>query len=82
MVEGAGDGDDGIDDPSEPVVGPSDRGDERLVDLHLVHRQVAEPGQRRVAGAEVVDGDLHAELVEARHHLDRFVEAVQQGASR
>ena len=39
--------------------------DERPVDLEHVHRELPEVGQRRVAGAEVVDGDEDAELLEA-----------------
>ena len=30
--------------------------DELAVDLQLLHREVLQPGQRRVAGTEVVDG--------------------------
>src|SRR5690606_31975716 len=38
--------------------------DEAPVDLHRVHRQRLEVRQRAVAGAEVVDGDLHAHPLE------------------
>ena len=41
------------------------RRDERAVDLELVDRQALEVGKRRVAGAEVVDREAHAELGEA-----------------
>ena len=35
---------------------------ERLVDLHRVERQLPHVANRRVAGAEVVDGQAHAEV--------------------
>src|SRR3954454_23429601 len=41
-----------------------DRLDERLVDLQRVDREPAEVRERRVAGAEVVDGDAHTDLLE------------------
>ena len=40
--------------------------DERLVDLQDVDREAADVVQRRVAGAEVVDRELDAELLELR----------------
>ena len=40
--------------------------DEAAVDLHLVHRQALQVGQRGVAGAEVVDRQAHAELAQLR----------------
>ena len=40
--------------------------DEGLVDLQFVGRDVLEVGQARIAGAEVVDRDLHAQLADAR----------------
>ena len=45
--------------------------DERLVDLHLVGGQPRQVGQRRVAGAEVVDGELDAERRAARRAARR-----------
>src|SRR4029079_1085053 len=44
--------------------------DEALVDLHALDRQAGEIGKARVAGAEVVDGDRHAHLLqfEKRRH--------------
>ena len=48
--------------------------DERLRDLEDVDREPLQVAERRVAGAEVVDGDAHAEvpqLVEPRDHGDR-----------
>src|SRR3546814_3479178 len=38
--------------------------DEGAVDLQDVHGQVPERAERRVAGAEVVEGDAHAEVAE------------------
>src|SRR4029450_7161039 len=38
--------------------------DERAVDLDDVEREALEARQRRVAGAEVVDEDLHADLAQ------------------
>ena len=43
---------------------------ERAVDLEHVDGELAEVGERRVAGAEVVDGDLHAEILETRQPVD------------
>ena len=40
--------------------------DEGAVDLEAVDRQALEVGQRRVAGAEVVDGEAHAQRVQLR----------------
>ena len=37
---------------------------ERPVDLQDVHRELAQVGERRVPGAEVVDGDLDAQLLQ------------------
>ena len=45
--------------------------DERLVELERVHRQVAQVAERRIAGAEIVDGDEHAELVDFLDHAQR-----------
>lgn len=40
---------------------------ETSVELHLVRRQVAQVGERRVAGAEVIDGEQDAEILELAH---------------
>ena len=37
-------------------------GDERAVDLEVVHGEALEIGERRMAGAEVVDRDVHADV--------------------
>src|SRR3954451_4920861 len=47
------------------------RRDEAAVDLHLVHRQRAQVGERGVAGAEVVERDLHPEGGDLDELLDR-----------
>src|SRR6478672_9654107 len=49
-----------------PVLG--DGGHERAVDLERRHAHLREPLERRVAGAEVVDRDAHAALVQVGHH--------------
>jgi hypothetical protein len=49
------------------------------VDLQPVDGQAAEVGQRRVAGAEVVDGKAHPELAQALHHLERGFHALHEG---
>src|SRR5439155_1286787 len=63
---------DGLDDRRAVVVG-EDAVDEGLVDLQRVDRQqLAQVAQRRVADAEVVDGQLDAERLElAQHHQRR-----------
>jgi hypothetical protein len=54
-----------------------ERADERAVELDHVDRQLAEMAQRGVAGAEVVEGDAHAERAQvgqARRRADRVGE--------
>ena len=46
------------------------RRDEAAVDLDLLHRQPLQVGQRRVAGAEVVDREPHPELAQVVQHGD------------
>ena len=56
--------DDGVDD--RPGVGAVlEVHDEAAVDLQLLGRELAQVGQARVAGAEVVDREVRAELAEA-----------------
>ena len=43
---------------------PAETVDERAVDLQRVDREPLEVGERRVAGAEVVDDEVHAELAD------------------
>src|SRR4029450_10478418 len=71
-VQGAGQGDDGPGD-GRLLGPPGDPVHERLVDLDGGDRHLAQVGERGVAGAEVVDGQVDPEaleLVEADHgHL-------------
>ena len=56
------------------------RAQEQAVDLQLVDRQLAQVGEARVAGAEVVDGEAHAELADAAQRLGVVVEVRHQHA--
>src|SRR5207253_192609 len=47
-------------------------------DLEAVDRQLAEVGERRVAGAEVVDGKADAHAPQRVHRLERDVELSHQ----
>ena len=49
-----------------------------MVQLELVHRQAAQVGERRIAGAEVVDGDLDAHCAQGIQGLERCIEVVHQ----
>ena len=64
------------------VVGraPPEALDEHPVDLQLVEREPAEVGERRSTGAEVVDGEVHAEVLEHPQRLAGGVEIVEQRA--
>ena len=53
-------------------------GDEGNVDLERVDREVLQVRQRRIAGAEVVDGDGETLVAELVQHLADRVEVVQQ----
>ena len=44
---------------------------EALVDLDLVEREFAQIAQRRIAGAEIVHRDGHAEFAQAHQHRER-----------
>ena len=61
-LHGARQPDDGADQGRAGRFGPVERLDEGPVDLEHVHREPLEVAQRRVAGAEVVDGDGDAHL--------------------
>src|ERR1051326_2739023 len=69
-AEGVGHGDDGGDDGGAVRVGV-DVADEGLVDLERVDREALEVGERRVAGAEVVERDADAELLQLREDPQR-----------
>src|SRR5207249_7399293 len=59
-AELAREADRGVDDQGVAVV-LAKRGNELAVDLQRVRREALEVGQRRVAGAEIVDRDLDTE---------------------
>ena len=54
--------------------------DERAVDLQPVDRQALEVGEARIAGAEIVDRDAHAERGDALHGFDRALGVVHDHA--
>src|SRR5260221_2090534 len=53
---------------------------ERPVDLKAIDRQAREVAQVRIAGAEIVDGDLHPQLLQAIKDGDRPLAALDQHA--
>src|SRR6266853_149410 len=53
---------------------------ERSVDLKAIDRQAREVAQVRIAGAEIVDGDLHPQLLQAIKDGDRPLAALDQHA--
>src|SRR5665811_701377 len=55
-------------------------GDEGLVDLDLVERKRLQIRQRRIAGAEIVHGDAHAESFQPAQDRNRAVEIADQHA--
>jgi hypothetical protein len=54
--------------------------DEGAVDLDLLDRETREIAQARIAGAEIVHGDRHAELIEARQRLHDRLGVLQKDA--
>jgi len=70
--------DDGLDDGAV-VAGGTESGDEGAVDLYPVDRVVAQMAQVAVAGAEVVDGQPDAELLESTQHVARLVRGFEHG---
>jgi hypothetical protein len=58
-----------VDEGVGRFVGFGDAGDERAVDFEGVDGELAEVGERAVAGAEVVDRDAHAECLERSQPL-------------
>ncbi|MNE98231.1 hypothetical protein D3C80_1967220 [compost metagenome] len=54
----------GDDDPHNGcvVLVPRQSGDKTLVDLEFLYRQALEPQQRRITGAEIIDGQPHTQL--------------------
>ena len=62
-------------------IGPGlERGDERAIDLDLVERELLQVAQARVAGAEVVHGDVHAKVLELAQRGHRRVGVLEQDA--
>ncbi len=61
-AQAVGQGDHGLDD--RPVGLPVETGDERPIDLDRVEWQVLEVGQRRIAGAEVVEHEPDAHVAQ------------------
>jgi len=75
QLQAVGEGDDGAGDGGVVVV-VGQAGDERLVDLQDVDGQALEVAERGVAGAEVVDRQLQAELLERLEDRQGFLLAV------
>src|SRR5205823_2305443 len=74
-------GDDGFGDGSVPRVG-LEIGNERDVNLQRVDREVLQVRQRRVAGAEIVDGDGKALVAQRVQRFPDRIEVVQQARLR
>ena len=66
-------------DDGAPVLVPGHVGDEGAVDLHLVHREALQVGEARVAGAEIVEGDRHAERLQLVERAQRDVGVLHRG---
>ena len=58
-------------------VGIAELGDQRARDLEDVDRKAAQIGERRVAGADVVDRDVHARPLERVESGDRAVQILE-----
>ena len=63
-----------------PGAAPAELGHERAVDLHDVDREPAQVVERRVAGAEVVDREQHAGVLELAERRQREVGVLEQRA--
>src|SRR5260370_722907 len=61
-------GDDGADDGEIAQVGHQVT-HETAVDLERIHAPALQVREARVADAEIIDGDAHAELAQARHYV-------------
>ena len=59
---------------------PLDRVHEARVDLELVEREAAQIEQARIAGAEIVEREPHAQRLEAEHRELRGVDIAEQRA--
>src|SRR5258706_2948280 len=65
------------------VAGVGDEaGHERAIDLDLVDREALEMGERGVAGAEIVEGESHADAFQAREDGDRALRFGDERALR
>src|SRR6516162_4200211 len=62
------------------VVGVGETTDEGAVDLQHVDREAVQVGERRVAGAEVIDRQSHAECLDAMETLEVGIGVVHGGA--
>ena len=51
---------------------------EGAVDLHLLQREVMQVAQARIAGAEIVERNPHAERMQLRQHVVRQLRVPQQ----
>jgi hypothetical protein len=58
----------------------AERVDERAVDLDLLDREAGEIRQAGIAGAEIVHGDRHAELIEASEGVKDRVGVLEDDA--
>src|SRR6187551_1927524 len=72
---------DGGDDIHAVRAGPH-RGDERPVDLERIDRQLGQVAQRGIAGAEVVNGDIHPQISDRLQTADIACDIVHDGAFR
>ncbi len=77
QLQGLGELDDGPHDRGALGVGEQ-VGDEGLVDLDLVDRQALEVREAGIAGAEIVDGELHAHALEPLEGVLDGVHVAQQ----
>src|ERR1041384_2306427 len=78
-TEGASERHDGLDDDAA-VGGLAERDDETAVDLELVEWEALEIAEVGIAGAEVVERDADAELVQILNAFDHLVRIVDQHA--
>ena len=79
-VERPGQREDALDDGR--TSGQQQAGDERSVDLERVHRQLVQVAQRRIAGPEVVEIDLDAEVAQLAQHVRGLAGTIQQRGLR
>src|SRR5438270_13758438 len=68
---------DGMDDRRRAVAGEQVL-DEAAVDLELVEREALQIAQRRIAGAEIVERNAHAERAQGMEQPQRGVAAIEE----